>query len=345
MRCTRQTVFRHRHYKHHKNVTLQPLSKMAAVLLCVILASAALSGCGSSDKSYSAYQKQNGYFLLSASSGQVKADSFASGLCVASKDETYDLSVDLKDTAAAGLFSLDDKKTLYGNNLFEKEYPASMTKIMTAVVALENMDPETQITATDDVENLDGDAQKIGIEEGDTMTLDQALNYMLVYSANDAAVMIADAVGGSQEKFADMMNQEAQSLGCTGTHFVNPDGLHDDNHYTTAYDMYLMLNRAFQSDEFSAIAKKSAYTTTFKDKDGNDKSVDVTSTDYYLNGNVSVPDGVTVLGGKTGTTDAAGHCLIIESQNTEGSHFISIVMNAKDEDTLYSVMSSLLSHI
>lgn len=315
---------------------------MAAVLLCTLTV---LSGCSSSGGSYSAYQKENGYSLLTVSGDQATSDLFASDLCVASADQTYDLSVDLMDTSAAGLFSLDNRETLYGSNLFTKEYPASMTKIMTAVVALQNMDPQTQITATSDVESLDGDAQKIGITEGDTMTLDQALNYLLVYSANDAAIMIADAVAGSQDSFAQLMNSEAQSLGCTGTHFVNPDGLHDDDHYTTAYDMYLILNEAFTYDEFAEIAKKSSYSTTFSDKDGNDKSVDVTSTDYYLNGNTEVPDGVTVLGGKTGTTDAAGHCLIIESENSSGARFISIVMNAKDEDTLYSVMSSLLSHI
>lgn len=338
MRCIRQTADRRRHHKGDG----QPSWKVAAVLLCTL---AVLTGCSASGTGYSTYQKEKGYSLLTVSGDQATADLFASDLCVASEDQTYSVSVDLKDTSAAGLFSLDSKETLYGSNLFTKEYPASMTKIMTAVVALQNMDPQTEITATADVESLDGDAQKIGIAEGDTMTLDQALNYLLVYSANDAAIMIADAVAGSQDSFAAMMNEEAQSLGCTGTHFVNPDGLHDDNHYTTAYDMYLMLNKAFTYDEFSQIAKKSSYTTVFKDKDGNDKSVDVTSTDYYLNGNTKVPDGVTVLGGKTGTTDAAGHCLIIESENSAGARFISIVMNAKDEDTLYSVMSALLSHI
>lgn len=338
MRCIRQTAVRRRHHKGHG----QPSWKVAAVLLCMV---AALCGCSSAGTGYSAYQKENGYSLLTVSGDEATADTFASGLCVASADQTYDLSVDLKDTRAAGLFSLDNRETLYGSNLFSKEYPASMTKIMTAVVALQNMDPQTEITATADVGSLDGDAQKIGITEGDTMTLDQALNYLLVYSANDAAIMIADAVAGSQDSFAQMMNSEALSLGCTGTHFVNPDGLHDDNHYTTAYDMYLILNKAFTYDEFSEITKKGSYTTTFKDKDGNDKSVDVTSTDYYLNGRVTAPDGVTVLGGKTGTTDAAGHCLIIESENSSGERFISIVMNAGDEDTLYSVMSSLLSHI
>lgn len=334
MRCTKQIHGRSRRCA-------------ARSVLCLFLAAVLLSvtGCSGSAGGYSAYQEKNGYLLLSSSDSETKAASFASGLCVASADETYDLTVDLKGAAAAGLFSLDSRQTLYGSNLFTKEYPASMTKIMTAVVALENMDPSTKITATSDVSSLDWDAQKIGIEEGDTMTLEQALNYMLVYSANDAAIMIADAVGGSQDQFADMMNQEALALGCTGTHFVNPDGLHDDNHYTTAYDMYLILNRAFQFDTFSVIAQKGSYETTFQDKDGNDKSVSVTSTDFYLNGNTDVPDGVTVLGGKTGTTDAAGHCLIIESQSADNKHFISIVMNAQDEDTLYSVMSSLLSHI
>ena len=142
-----------------------------------------------------------------------------------------------------------------------------------------------------------------------------------------------------------MMNDYAAKLGCTGTHFSNPHGLQDENHYTTPYDIYLMLNEAFTYPEFTEITELPSYTVTYTGSDGTEKSTTLTATDHYLTGEAATPKDVTILGGKTGTTDKAGNCLALLSQNAYGKPFISIVMGASSKDVLYQEMTSLLQNI
>ncbi|WP_242622648.1 D-alanyl-D-alanine carboxypeptidase family protein [Lachnoclostridium sp. Marseille-P6806] len=276
-----------------------------------------------------------------------KAVPFASKLCVTEVDGAVggSGSVDLAGAGAAAVFDVKNKEVLFSTDIYTRHYPASMTKIMTALVALNNGSPDMVLTASDSIYTLGADAQTCGIQSGDTMTLDQALHLLLVYSANDAAIMIAEGIGGSMEGFTQMMNAEAASLGATATNFVNSNGLSDSNHYTTAYDMYLIFNAAIRNEKIKEIIHMATYSTVYHDRNGADKEVEVKSTDSYLTGNVSAPSGVTVIGGKTGTTDAAGHCLVLLSNNTSGSPYISIVMQAPTTDALYSAMNSLLSEI
>ena len=141
------------------------------------------------------------------------------------------------------------------------------------------------------------------------------------------------------------MNKEALALGATGTHFTNPHGLHDDDHYTTPYDLYLILNAAVKYDLIREILPKSSYNTTFTGADGDSKSIAVNATDSYLTGEIDPPDGITVIGGKTGTTELAGHCLVIYSENKKKTHYISVLMKTESLDELYEGMNSLLSQI
>lgn len=276
-----------------------------------------------------------------------KADSFASVLCVtdSSGETAASETPDLYGASAAALFDVNNKKCLFSTDIYTRHYPASMTKIMTAIVALKNASTDKVLTASDTVNTLDADAQSCGIASGDTMTLDQALHLLLVNSANDAAIMIAEGIGGSIEGFTQMMNEEADSLGATATNFVNSNGLSDQNHYTTAYDMYLIFNDAIKYDKIKECINMSSYQTVYHDSTGADKDVSVNATDQYINGNHSTPSGVTVIGGKTGTTNDAGHCLILLSNDTSGNPYISIVMQAQDTDSLYGAMDSLLSLI
>ena len=177
------------------------------------------------------------------------------------------------------------------------------------------------------------------------MTLDQLLHCLLVYSGNDAASAIAEYVGGTTENFVQMMNSYAASLGCTGTHFTNPHGLQDENHYTTPYDIYLMLNEAIKYQEFTEITQLSSYTVDYTGADGSVLSTTLPATDHYLTGEANPPKDVTILGGKTGTTSLAGNCLALLCQNAYGQPFVSIVMGASSKELLYQEMSSLLQHI
>ena len=234
---------------------------------------------------------------------------------------------------------------LYSKNPDDRLYPASITKIMTAMLALKYGNMDDTVTISQENVTLESGSQVAGFQAGDQVTMDQLLHCLLVYSANDAASAIAEHVGGTTDKFVEMMNSFAAELGCTGTHFTNPHGLQDENHYTTPYDIYLMLKEALNYPEFTDITQMSSYTVTYKHSDGSDASATLPATDHYLTGEATAPKDVTILGGKTGTTDKAGNCLALLSQNAYGKPFISIVMGASSKDVLYQEMTSLLQNI
>ena len=268
---------------------------------------------------------------------------FASDLCVVNSDITSS-SVDMSKAQGAGLFDINKHNTLYAKNVHERLYPASLTKMMTALVALKHSSGDMMLTASANVRILESGAQVSGIKEGDKMTLDQALHLLLLNSGNDAAVMVAEGVAGSVEAFVAMMNEEALALGATNTNFTNPHGLNDENHYTTVYDMYLIMNEAVNYSLFNEIISMDSYTTVYTDKNGASKEISVNNTNRYLQGE-AVPEGLTVLGGKTGTTSAAGHCLSLITKDSSGNLYISIVMKAESGDLLYSQMTDLLEEI
>ncbi|MDE6815842.1 MAG: serine hydrolase [Lachnospiraceae bacterium] len=271
------------------------------------------------------------------------AEAFAVDLCVSSSDVNAG-AVELSEGSGAGLFDLNQKRILYGRDIHERMYPASLTKIMTALVALKHSSADTLLTASANVTNLESGATTCGLREGDQMTLAQALHVLLINSANDAAVMIAEGIAGSIEGFSEMMNEEALQLGATNTHFVNPHGLSDEEHYTTVYDIYLIMNEAVKYDMFNEIIRMAEYTTVYNDRNGSPKELSVKSTNAYLSG-TEAPAGVTVMGGKTGTTSAARNCLVLLARDTAGNPYISVILKAETRDALYLQMTELLNEI
>lgn len=304
------------------------------------------TGCGQTQYAmpYSANTQISSFRINDFSDGSKTAEPFAQDLCVSDSNYNLDL-VSISNSSSAALFDLNEHDTIYAKNIYEKLYPASLTKVLTAIVAMKNCSGDTVLTASSNVRIQESGAQLCGIKEGDQMTLTQALHLLLINSANDAAVLIAEGVGGSVEHFCEMMNEEAMALGATNSHFVNPHGLSDDNHYTTVYDMYLIMNEAVQFEMFKEIIQMDSYTTVYKDKKGNDKEITVGSTNYYFIGKATAPSGITVLGGKTGTTNAAGHCLVLLSRDAQSKPYISIIMRCDSKDGLYDSMTNLLSQI
>lgn len=304
------------------------------------------AGCGQLkyDMDYEAASNISG-FQVAVSERAGTAKSFASDLCVVSADVMDEASVDMAQAEAAALFDINGKDVLYSKNAHEKLYPASLTKVMTALVALKNGSLDQVLTATDAVKITESGAQLCGLKPGDTMTLDQALHILLLYSANDAANLIAENIGGSVDQFVEMMNEEARSIGATNTNFVNPHGLTNENHYTTAYDLYLIFNEAAKYDTFCEIIQMPSYQTTYYDSKGKAKEVNYNSTNRFVKNDVQAPNNISVIGGKTGTTAAAGHCLILLSKDTSGSPYISVILKAESNDYLYQKMVELLDEI
>lgn len=131
---------------------------------------------------------------------------------------------------------------------------------MTAYVALKYGNLDDMVTISERATDFAEDEQVCGLQAGDQLSLRDLLNGLLLYSGNDCAVAIAEHVSGSVEAFVDKMNEEARNLGATGTHFVNPHGLQNEDHYTTAYDLYLMFNACLQNPQFVEMISQTSYT-------------------------------------------------------------------------------------
>ena len=311
-----------------------------------IICSFLLGGCGSVNVSVPYTLDSNvSAFSITDHNTDIKMDSFASNLCVGNVNVTKNTSVNMTEATSAALFDVNKTNIIYGKNIHERLAPASLTKVLTAVVALEEGNLEDIITVTKDVKITESGATLCGLKEGDTLTLNQALHALLIQSANDAANAIAIHLGGSLEGFATLMNQKAVELGATNSHFVNPHGLSDDDHYTTAYDLYLIFNKAIEYELFREIIHMDNYSTIYQDSVGNDKEMEFSTTNLFLRGNYNSPDKVTVIGGKTGTTMAAGNCLIVLTKDTAGNPYISVILRSKERQLMYEQMIDLLEEI
>lgn len=237
---------------------------------------------------------------------------------------------------AVYLENLDTGLVLYEKNADQQMYPASLTKIMTAILVLENVKDLDQETAAYPMwiqDMLYGtNASLGGLIVGEKLTIRQLLTSALVQSGNESAMILAGYVGSGSmadfmprdiTTFVEMMNDKAKALGCTGTHFTNPTGLHSDNHYSTARDMAIMAKYAMQNPVFASLVKNYAVQLgqTNKHSDLWQYSTNkmlLTSSPYYY---------APVVGIKTGSTDEAGRCVISQAEDN-GYRYFCVVMGA-----------------
>ncbi len=300
----------------------------------------ALSGCGAALKdAYPIEERIEGEILPESDS---LAQGFAAELCVVTGDSPEDADVTAE---AAAVFDLDGREVIYSKNAFERLYPASTTKVMTALVAIKYGNLQDEVTVTEDAVITESGATLAGIEPGDQLTLEQLLYGLMIPSGNDAGAAIAVHMAGSIEGFADMMNEEARRLGAVDTHFVNPHGLHDPDHYTTAYDLYLIFNEALKQPMFRTVTGTTSYTASYQGAGGGTVTKTWSGGNWYMTGERQEPDGLTVFGGKTGTTSAAGNCLIMAIRDTDDHEYVSVVMKAAGRPALYDNMSNIISKI
>ena len=272
-----------------------------------------------------------------------QADGFSADLCVTDTDVARS-SITMEASTGA-LFDINNVRVDYAKDIFTRRSPASLTKIMTALVALKYGNPDDKITVTETALDIEVGSSVCDIKVGDTFSLKQLIYGMLIASGNDAAMMIAEHVGGSVEQFVELMNMEAKELGCTQTHFTNPHGLTDSEHYTCAYDIYLMFNAAMKYDMYMDIIQRENYYAEYTNAEGSPAAVTWESTDHYLIGTAIAPDNVIVFGGKTGTTSDAGGCLALLVKDLYGNPYVSIIMHSQDHDTVYDDMNKVLSLI
>lgn len=272
---------------------------------------------------------------------QMKLPLFAEELCAAAEDITEKSTIHKDRVKAACVYDVDAKQVLYSYNANEQLSPASLTKVMTALVTLENCSNlDEKVTVGEEKIREEG-AQLFNLKEGDHITVRDLLYATLVHSGNDAALALAVYIGGSEEAFVEMMNAKAAELGASHTHFTNPHGLTNEEHYTCAYDLYLMFNAAAQYPEFLDIVGTSKYTITYTTAEGAITTKEIQTTNQYLSGGSRNPLSVTIEGGKTGSTSAAGKCIILYAVSPDSHPYIVVVMGAEDFDSLYNIATQL----
>ena len=251
-------------------------------------------------------------------------------------------TVDSQLAAAAGLFNTVTGSVPYKQNIFRRVYPASTTKVLTALVALKYGNLSQTITISENAVNQPADSSVADLRAGDRLTLRQLLYGLLLASGNDAAIAIAEGVSDDTDPFVALMNQEAKALGATQSNFINPNGLPDPNHYTTVYDMYLIMKAAIQYPDFVDVIHTASYDAHYTDAAGNAVTQTWQNKNQYINGSRQTPEGVEVIGGKTGTTEDAGYCLVLLSRNAAGQDIISLVYKADTRTNLYLLMGEIL---
>lgn len=338
MRCTnnKRTAYKKRQQRRRKRQ-----AKTTAVLIVLLLLISAGAGAGfymwDQSRNYTAEYEKSVY-----NKELYQGTLFAQDLCVTSLEVTLDGFQPDSSLHAAGLFDLGQEEVVCGYQIFDRLYPASTTKVMTAYLALKYGNLDDVVTVSANAADRNWDESVAGLLAGDTLTLYDLVCGLMICSGNDCGTAIAEHISGSEEAFAELMNKEAAELGATGTHFVNPHGLHDENHYTTAYDLYLIFNAAVKDQRFLDIISMDSYSTDIMRADG---TVNVVwePTNYYSAGLATPPEGVRVLGGKTGTTDQAGNCVILYDETAEGSPYISVIMGASDKTILYDQMNQLFT--
>ncbi len=228
---------------------------------------------------------------------------------------------------AAILMDAKSGQVLYEKNANSLMFPASTTKVMTAIIALENCSLDEKITASHDaITSIKSGYTNANIQVGEQLTMEELLYALLLNSANEAANVIAERIGGTIENFANMMNAKAIELGCTGTHFVNANGIHADNHFTTAFDLATITRYCMQNDTFRHMVSTLTYTLPATEQ--------YPTADRILkNSNHLLTEGHPfyypyAIGVKTGFTTQAKNCLIAAS-NKDGYELISIVLHAE----------------
>lgn len=255
--------------------------------------------------------------------------SLLTAFCAASADSVSDMHIDGK---AAILVDTAYGEVLFEQNAHEKMFPASITKVMTALLVIEAVERgelslDQPITAGNTVnDKMISGASTQNIKVGEIMPLRDMLACALIPSANEACNILAETVSGSLTAFAELMNRRAAELGCEGTHFTNPHGLHDDNHYTTAYDIYLICNEAMKYPLFREMVTSKSYTVPATNMAGERILHDTNALISNFNRTGYLYNAAT--GIKTGYTNEGGYCLA-SSASKDGRSLIAVVLGCE----------------
>ena len=242
------------------------------------------------------------------------------------------------------LMDADSGNILYAKDAYKKLYPASTTKLMTAILVLENCNLSDIATVSHNaIFSVPVGYSHANLKEGEQLTIEQLLHVLLIPSANDAANVLAEHAAGSVQDFCKLMNQKAKDLGCKNTNFVNPNGIHNKNHYSTAYDLALIGKCAMNFPDIMRIAKVKQYTLPTTNKYDKTNRIfnltnalinDESGNDYYY---------PYATGLKTGYTDYSGSCIVATAEKS-GLKLIAVVLKSSSTKERYNDCKTLFNY-
>ncbi len=228
---------------------------------------------------------------------------------------------------SAILVELNSGAIVYAKNPTRSMYPASTTKLMTAYLTLKNCELDELVTySSKAVLSLEPGSSHIGLKKGEVLDVEDSLYGLLLPSANEVANGLAEHISGSMSSFAGLMNETAAELGCVNTNFCNPNGLHDPNHMTCAYDLYLIMQACIQQSDYVRISSSRTYVRPSDDV--LPKEIPMATTNQFLKKDSEFYD-PSVICGKTGWTQEAGRCLVTYASQGD-LDLICVVMNSEN---------------
>lgn len=334
MKCTNRTRYRRR-----RNRKKELLIRVTGSIVCLLLVIS------------------SAFFLLHSrnrivkcedvlyAEGMYEADLFAKNLCVTNGEVEFEAFQTNDEFKGALLLDLSNQEVLFSEHANDKLYPASTTKIMTAYLALKYGNLDDYVTISENAVDVPSDSSTAHLVQGDVLTLKDLLYALMLPSGNDSAVAIAEHISGNVEDFVVLMNTEANILGATNTHFVNPHGYQNEDHYTTAYDMYLLFKECIKDERFLEIVSSKKYDVVITQQNGTVRNVTWNQSNQFISGARQTPKGITFYGGKTGNTFDAGSCLLMYGKNASDTPYISVIMGASSKRNLYDNMTFLWSAI
>ncbi|MGN0298592.1 MAG: D-alanyl-D-alanine carboxypeptidase family protein [Lachnospiraceae bacterium] len=305
-----------------------------------------LTGCNSLQPSYFDAWSSNNQELAAADMEIWRAEGVASSLCIVEDEAAYNDA--LFQSEAAGIFNITTGETIYCKNAFKMLAPASMTKLMTLYVAIKYGNLNEIVTIPEEAQIEQLGVQVCRFETGSKMKLKDLLCAMMLHSGNDAAKAVALHFSDTADDtptvkyFVSLMNQEAKNMGATSTKFVNPHGLDASGQVSTVYDMYLILYHCIQNETIREILGMETYSFTYTKADGTERTRIWNNTNLYMNNSWRAPSGFVIWGGKTGSSDSAGYCLVLYSEDSRQNEYISVIMNAPTNEVRYEEMNQLL---
>ena len=232
---------------------------------------------------------------------------------------------------------------LYERNADQKMYPASTTKVLTAVVVMENCNLEDNVTVSQTaINSVESGYITANLKAGEVFTVEQLLNILIVSSANDAALVLAEHVSGSVEDFCKLMNETAAKIGCTNSNFVNPNGVHNENHYSTARDLALIGNYSLKFETLKELYNKTYFKLPVTDIYTSDDRIFGT-TNELISSNYENNYYEYAIGMKTGHTTPAGYCLMGYAEKN-GLELITVLLKSSTSDNRYLETKMLFEH-